>query len=223
MRRQGYQRKGTRGSGQAGRVRIVGGRWRGRRIQVEVSAGLRPTPERTRETLFNWLQADIRGARVLDPFAGSGALGFEALSRGAASVVMIEQAARVFARLRATRQELEAHGCELIRSDALRWLGRADQPFDLVLLDPPFGHELARATLDRLRERGLVRPGGLIYCETGARETPPWSGWPGMKVLRQTRAGDSQAMLLQTPEQEAAPSVVSTLADDGTSTPQEPV
>lgn len=197
MRRQGYQRKGTRGSGQSGRIRIIAGRLGGRRIQVAALNGLRPTPERTRETLFNWLQAQVVGARVLDPFAGSGALGLEAWSRGARHVVMIEQSARAHAQLQKTCAELAVDNCELVRADALRWLAQARQQFDLVLLDPPFGRGLAGTSLTLVCDQGLLAPGARIYCEIGTQETPPWAALPSLVLERETLAGDSRAVLLR--------------------------
>jgi 16S rRNA (guanine966-N2)-methyltransferase len=132
--------KGRRETAARGAVRIIGGQWRGTRLAVADAPGLRPTPDRVRETLFNWLQAELRGARVLDLFAGSGALGLEAVSRGAREAFLVERDPRLAESLRATVARLQGGDqVEVVAADALAWLraplhGR----FDLVLLDPPF-------------------------------------------------------------------------------------
>jgi len=120
------------------RIRIIGGTWRSRLIEVPESTGLRPTPDRVRETLFNWLGQDLSGLRCLDLFAGSGALGFEAASRGAREVVMVESAHKVLAHLRQTQTKLHAQQVKIIAGDALQYLTKVDQPFDVVFLDPPY-------------------------------------------------------------------------------------
>jgi 16S rRNA (guanine966-N2)-methyltransferase len=120
-------------------VRIIGGHWRGSKLPVADKPGLRPTSDRVRETLFNWLQPVLPGARVLDLFAGTGALGLEAASRGAANVVLVERDPMLVVSLRATADRLHANRVEIVCEDALRWLARAPtQAFDLVFLDPPF-------------------------------------------------------------------------------------
>ncbi len=121
-----------------GAVRIVGGHWRGTRLPVVAADGLRPSSDRVRETLFNWLQPALQGARVLDAFAGTGVLGLEALSRGAAAAVLVEQAPAAVAALRAAVARLDA-AAEVVQADALAWLAQPPrQQFDLVFLDPPF-------------------------------------------------------------------------------------
>jgi len=125
-----------------GRLRIIAGRWRGRRLTVPALPGLRPTPDRVRETLFNWLGPRVEGARCLDLFAGTGALGFEAASRGAAQVVMVEQASRAVAQLRSHAAALLADVVEVVDREALSWLGGRFRRFDIVFLDPPFGRGL---------------------------------------------------------------------------------
>ena len=121
-------------------VRIIGGEWRSRRIRFPDAAGLRPTPDRVRETLFNWLGQDLTGRRCLDIFAGSGALGFEALSRGAAEVVMVESSRLAWRGLRATADELGAGArLRLVAGDALHFLAAPAGVFDIVFLDPPYG------------------------------------------------------------------------------------
>lgn len=132
-------------------VRIVGGRWRGRKVDFPNALGLRPTPARVRETLFNWLEPVIEGSRCLDLFAGSGALGFEAASRGAASVVLVERDATIARTLRQQQQRLQANQTDVVQADALQFLAGTTQTFDIVLLDPPFGHGQLEAALKALR------------------------------------------------------------------------
>ena len=165
------------------RVRIVGGEWRSRLVRFPPSAQLRPTPDRVRETLFNWLGQRVDGLAALDLFAGSGALGFEALSRGAARVVMVERDRRVAEGLRAMARELGAEGAEVVVGDALEYLARTRERFDLAFVDPPFASGLAGPALAALPAR-LV-PGARVYVEG---ERPPEATAP-WKVLREGRAG----------------------------------
>ncbi len=145
----------------AGAVRIVGGRWRGSKLPVPEREGLRPTADRVRETVFNWLQPVISGARVLDLFAGSGALGLEALSRGARLATLIERDRELATSLRATLERLRRGDssdihctAEVLNTDALTWLAAAPtnptQRYDVIFLDPPFANDLWRTTLDAL-------------------------------------------------------------------------
>lgn len=145
-------------------VRIVGGRWRGRKLDFPAAASLRPTPDRVRETLFNWLAPVLEGSRCLDPFAGSGALGFEAASRGATSVVLVERDAVAVRSLREQQRRLNAHQVEIVQADALRFLAGAPQTFDIVLLDPPFGQNLPQPVLAALAQ-GWLAPRAWIYVE----------------------------------------------------------
>ena len=163
-------------SRQAGtnRVRIIGGENRGRVVLFPDAPGLRPTADRVRETLFNWLQFDIPGARCLDLFAGSGVLGFEAASRGAGHVVMVEQARRVFAMLEKNRTELQlGDRVELVNSDALHWLARNRDGFDIIFLDPPFGQQMLQPVIDALFASAAVTPGTRIYIEQESHEERP--------------------------------------------------
>jgi len=157
-----------------GKLRIIGGRWRGRRLSVPESEGLRPTPDRVRETLFNWLQPCLAGASCLDLFAGTGALCLEALSRGAGRVVMVEQAASVAERLRQTLEMLEAENATVVRADAVEYLRQAPQEFDIIFLDPPFRSDLIARCADLIEARGWIKPGGLVYVEApSAIGSPP--------------------------------------------------
>ncbi|MBK6471171.1 MAG: 16S rRNA (guanine(966)-N(2))-methyltransferase RsmD [Betaproteobacteria bacterium] len=174
-----------------GEVRLIGGLYRGRKLPVADRPGLRPTPDRVRETLFNWLGQDLDGWRVLDAFAGSGALGFEAASRGAAEVLMLEVDAALVASLRASRERLGVTALKVERAEAMRWMaGCAPQRFEAVLLDPPFDTELG-ATAAAAAAR-IVVPGGFVYLEgSEPLAEPP----PGLTVHRSMRAGAVHAQL----------------------------
>ncbi|MBF0255084.1 MAG: 16S rRNA (guanine(966)-N(2))-methyltransferase RsmD [Gammaproteobacteria bacterium] len=176
------------------RVRLIGGSHRGRWLSFPDAVGLRPTADRTRETLFNWLQMRIAGARCLDLFAGSGALGFEAASRGAARVLMLEQAPQVMAALRQNRQTLQLEQVELLQTDALNWLQGCRETFDLVFVDPPFAARLLGQLLSLLQARAL-NPGALVYWEMAA--TDPTPSWPeGLQSYRDKQAGQVRYGLL---------------------------
>ncbi len=176
-------------------LRIIGGEWRSRRLAFADAPHLRPTPDRVRETLFNWLQGRIAGARCLDLFAGSGALGFEALSRGAKQVVMVEKHAVAANCLRQNIQVLQATGAQLIHDDALRYLQRETTSFDLIFLDPPFRQDLLPKVLNLIHTRGLLHGDGLIYLEQEAEAQLALSEF-GLAVYRQTKAGQVQSLLL---------------------------
>ena len=169
------------------RVRIIGGEWRSRRIEFPDHAGLRPSADRVRDTLFNWLGQDLGGRTCLDLFAGSGALGFEALSRGAAVVVMVEQSRQVCDALRRNAALLGAKNLQVHCADALEFAtAAAADPaarFDVVFLDPPFGSSLLAQALPLVVP--LLRPAARIYIESAAAFAPS-GGW---QVLRHGRAG----------------------------------
>ena len=148
-----------------GRLRIIGGRWRSRRLAFPDRRGLRPTPDRVRETLFNWLHADMAGSRVLDMFAGSGALGFEAASRGAGLVVMVENDREAAAALRRNIAMLDAENIELVVADALEWLAGAERSFDVVFLDPPFTSGLLGRCCALLEAGKSLAEHAKIYVE----------------------------------------------------------
>lgn len=179
---------------QPGQVRIIAGTWRGRRLPVPARPELRPTPDRVRETLFNWLQPLLPGAVCLDLFAGTGALGFEAASRGAARVVLVERDHEQAQWLRAqaatfgAEQTIEVHA-----ADALVWLERSDEAFDIIFLDPPFDSDLLQPGLALLETRAMLRANGLVYIE-GRRDLMPPTGWT---IHKQTRAGRVVAMLIR--------------------------
>jgi 16S rRNA (guanine966-N2)-methyltransferase len=154
-------------------LRIIGGEWRGRRIRFPRQPGIRPTPDRVRETLFNWLAPVVQGSLCLDLFAGSGALGLEALSRGAASATFIESDRLSAERLRETIATLVTERAVVLQADALRWLEGQPQRFDLVFLDPPFGSGLAAEALRKLDSGGWLSPGAYVYLEAPAKDGAP--------------------------------------------------
>ncbi|WP_295389648.1 16S rRNA (guanine(966)-N(2))-methyltransferase RsmD [uncultured Thiodictyon sp.] len=181
--------KGTTGTATGpGHLRIIGGRNRGRRLPIPDQVGLRPTADRVRETLFNWLAPVMPGARCLDLFAGSGALGLEADSRGAGAVVLVERNAAVARQLRANIDTLGAEGVTVIQADALAWLAGPPSPFNLVFLDPPFTDSLLAPACVLLASQGWLAPGARVYLETGDR-----SGFPtlphGWELIREQTAG----------------------------------
>ncbi len=149
-----------------GQVRIIGGKWRGRNIAVAASGDLRPTPNRIRETVFNWLSPRIEGAVCLDLFAGSGALGFEALSRGAANVVMLDTDPMAIAMLQHTQARLGADAVKIIRQDALDWLEQNTVKYDIVFLDPPFQSDLMQQSCRLLSITGCLHSRACVYAET---------------------------------------------------------
>lgn len=173
-----------------GRIRIIGGHWRGRKLEVPADReGLRPTGDRARETLFNWLQMRIHGARCLDLFAGTGALGLEAASRGAGRVVLVERDGDLAAALRRIADQWPGgENVDVVQADALAWIDRASEPFDLIFLDPPFEQSLHQRALDAIAQSGIVAPGGLVYVERGIDE-PEIDPDADYTVLRQKRQG----------------------------------
>ena len=206
-------------------LRIIGGTWRGRRLRFPAQAAIRPTPDRVRETLFNWLGPAVAGARCLDLFAGSGALGLEALSRGAAWVQFIERDSVTARELGRVLEEWGAgeaqrgnesrpeHGVsgtgDVRRADALAWLadrpgGDEQRPFDIVFVDPPFDSGLAAAAVERLESGGWLAEGALIYLEHAARTGLPAlpAGW---SVRKSGRAGEVGYHLLERVLERAPP------------------
>ena len=150
-------------------VRIIGGLYRGKKLSFPETEGLRPTSDRLRETLFNWLMHDVRGARCLDAFAGSGALGFEALSRGADRVLLIEQAKVVFNNLQKLARSFPTDRLSLRHEDAFSYLQSTQDCFDLVFLDPPFASDLLQPCVEVLSQRSVLAVHGLMYTESPCR------------------------------------------------------
>jgi len=179
----------SRGKGARNQLRIIGGTWRSRRITFPDVEGLRPSPDRVRETVFNWLAPVIEGARCLDLFTGSGALGLEALSRGAREVVFVDRDPRAVTQLQQNLRLLQAQGAQVIAADAQSYLQRDPRPFDIVFLDPPFRRDLLQPCIALLEERGWLAPVAHIYIEA-ERElaAPPLP--PQWELLRSKGAGE---------------------------------
>jgi 16S rRNA (guanine966-N2)-methyltransferase len=171
-----------------GKLRIIGGQWRGRQLNVPEAEGLRPTPDRVRETLFNWLQPVIAGASCLDLFAGSGALCLEALSRGAGRAVLVEKAGPVVERLRQHVETLQAQNATVVLADALDFLRQTPQAFDIIFIDPPFKSDLIGYCAEQVEAQGWIKPGGLVYIEAPSTllTLPLPAAW---ELIRSKKAG----------------------------------
>lgn len=160
-------------SGRTPTLRIIGGRWRGRKLNFPEVDGLRPTGDRIRETLFNWLMADVPGARVLDLFSGAGSLGLESLSRGACELTMIERHPQAAQQLRDNLKLLQADGAKVVAADAISWLQQnCQQPYDIVFIDPPFSLDLWQTSFELLEAGGYLKSGTAIYVECGRDQSP---------------------------------------------------
>ncbi|MCF7980734.1 MAG: 16S rRNA (guanine(966)-N(2))-methyltransferase RsmD [Pseudomonadales bacterium] len=179
------------------RLRIIGGKWRGRKLAFPDLPGLRPTPDRVRETLFNWLTPVIHGARCLDLFAGSGALSLEALSRGAGHATLIDRAPKVITQLGQHLVTLKCQSAQLVQKDALQWLEQLTpsqiEPYNIIFLDPPFQQSLIEPSCNLLLEKNLLKPKAMIYIEVEASTqfTIP-SSW---QIFRETIAGQVASYL----------------------------
>ncbi len=179
-------------------LRIIGGEWRSRKLQFIDAPGLRPTPDRIRETLFNWLQGKTHNANCLDLFAGSGALGLEALSRGAKNVVFIEKNAVIANKLKENLALLKADTTVII-SDALSYINnetKAKEVFDVIFLDPPYRLGLIEKSLSNLIEKKLLNESTLIYLEHEEEESFDWAEF-GLVVLKQASAGQVKSFLVK--------------------------
>lgn len=188
MRQQRRQQKGS------GTLRIIGGDWRGRRLEFPSSPNLRPTGDRIRETLFNWLAAEVGGSRCLDLFAGSGALGLEALSRGARHCTFLETSSAAIEGINAHLSLLNAvDRGRVINTNALSW---RDDPFDIVFVDPPFSDNLAIDSLKHLINNQLLTDSALVYLEvasTASLEDLP----PALSIIRDKQSGAVRYLLLE--------------------------
>ena len=179
----------------AGQIRIIGGQWKRTRLPVAQHPGLRPTPDRVRETLFNWLGQDLSGWRCFDAFAGTGALGLEAASRGAAAVQLVESEAALVTQLGKLCQRLEATSVQLRRGDGVAQLRQcAPASLDLVLIDPPFGSDLFTPALKEAAR--AIKPQGFIYLEAASAWTDEMLAPLGLVLQRHLRAGAVHAHLL---------------------------
>ncbi|MDB5973122.1 MAG: rsmD [Hydrocarboniphaga sp.] len=168
-----------------GQLRIIGGQWRSRLVDFDAADGVRPTPDRVRQTLFDWLAPQIAGAAVLDLFSGSGALGLEALSRGAASATFVETGAEQARAIRAALQKLGADNAEVLSQDALRFLSNTPQRYDIVTLDPPYDSPLLERALALLPR--VLKPHNRVYLEWPKTGVPVLA--PGWSLLREKQAG----------------------------------
>lgn len=179
-----------------GILRIIGGRWRGRKLSFPDIDGLRPTGDRVRETLFNWLQPVLGGSHCLDCFAGSGALGLEAASRGAGSVVMVELDRQASVALQHNIDQLQAEQCELVSHRIENYLPDAKGPFDVVFLDPPYQLNLWSTVAYALTEQSLLSDGARIYLEYPRRQPEPDLP-PSWACLKEKQAGDVKYALFE--------------------------
>jgi len=179
-------------------LRIIGGDWRSRKLAFIDAPGLRPTPDRIRETLFNWLQGDIHGSYCLDMYSGSGALGFEALSRGASDVIFVEKNTACAKQLKENLTLLNSKA-DVINADALNFLDQTPKPkqaFDLVFLDPPFRLGLIEKSLEYLRSENLIDEHTLVYLEHESEESFDWTRLQ-LHILKEAKAGQVHSFLLK--------------------------
>lgn len=176
-----------------GKVRIIAGKWRGRKLDVIDSPGLRPTPDRVRETLFNWLQQEIVGAKCLDLFSGTGAIAFEALSRDASDVVMVDSDVKVVEKLRDHASLLKCDNHAIYLADAINWLRQQKESFDIIFLDPPFKQGLIEKCCEIISEQSLLNTNGLVYIESEKDLVLP-DGW---RIKKQKASGQVQSMLVE--------------------------
>jgi len=166
-------------------VRIIGGHHRGKNITFPDELGLRPTPSRIRETLFNWLMNNVRGARCLDAFAGSGALGFEAWSRGASDVTLLEQSRVTATHLKKQAATFHSSMLHVVHMDAIVYLNNHTPAFDIIFLDPPFGKpQLLLNSITCLEQSSTLRPGGLLYTESSEALTLNPALWETLKFKK---------------------------------------
>lgn len=187
-------KKSQRQTGRSGSVRIISGQWRGRRLPVLDAEGLRPSTDRTRETLFNWLMADIQDAKILDVFAGSGVLGLESLSRYASEATFIEKNGQAVNQLKKNLTLLKAQAT-VHQGDALQVLTGLTHSFDVIFIDPPFQHDLVNPTLAALQNNGLIAGDAKIYVEQEAN-APQLKLPQGLSVLKQKHTGQLSYYLL---------------------------
>lgn len=178
---------------QSGKIRIIGGQLRGRKIVVPNVDGVRPTTDRIRETVFNWLQPYMYNANCLDAFAGSGVLGIEAISRGAKAVTFVEQNKKVIGALQQTIESLSIDKAQILSGDPFRQLLKLNMPFDIVFLDPPFSSDLLAQSFKFLVKNDLLNKNALLYCEQAVNSelTPP----EGFEQLQVKRYGDVEYSL----------------------------
>ncbi|MFK8018854.1 MAG: 16S rRNA (guanine(966)-N(2))-methyltransferase RsmD [Pseudomonadales bacterium] len=184
----GKSRRSGSSQGAANTVRIIGGRWRRRKLQFPPIEGLRPTPDRIRETVFNWLAPHIKGATVLDAYCGSGALGLESLSRDARQCVFVDSSAMVKRHLQQNLTTLECGDATLVQGQFLNWLATCQQSFNIVFLDPPYSSGLLQPSIDAIASLGCLSSNALVYFEHPVAENPTLpSDWLSLKDLKAGR------------------------------------
>jgi len=176
-------------------LRIIAGSWRGRKLPFAPVPGLRPTPDRVRETLFNWLGPVVRGAHCLDLFAGSGALGFEAASRGAAGVMLVDNHAEVIASLRQQAGTLGAQQVSIVQAECSRYLHGRSSPMDIVFIDPPYRENLLPGCIERLESGDWLADEAWVYIESGKDSEPELPG--NWEIYRSTSAGQVFCQLIR--------------------------
>ncbi|MEN2823735.1 Ribosomal RNA small subunit methyltransferase D [Mannheimia haemolytica] len=183
---------------QMGEVRVIAGLWRGRKLPVLNAEGLRPTTDRVKETLFNWLMHDIAHSRCLDCFAGSGSLGIEALSRQAQAVVFLEKFANAANQLKKNLQALKSEQGSVIHTDTLAYLAQKNngEPFNIVFIDPPFHQGFVPQVLNLLAENNWLAPNAILYVET-EKNHPPLELPQGWQILKEKAAGMMVSRLIQ--------------------------
>lgn len=188
-----------------GEVRVIAGLWRGRKLPVLNADGLRPTTDRMKETLFNWLMMDVANARCLDCFAGSGSLGIEALSRQAQAVTFLEKFANAAAQLKKNLVSLKSDKGTVHHTDSLQFLAQKNsgEPFDIVFVDPPFHHNFVPQVLAHLAENHWLAANALIYIET-EKNHPPLALPPHWQVMKEKTAGMVVSRLVQVTPQNSA-------------------
>ena len=180
-----------------GTVRIIAGKWRGRRLPVPDIEGLRPSGDRSRETLFNWLQPSLAGARCVDLFAGTGVLGLECVSRGAAEAVLVDKSRKAVAAMRQSVELLGAVQVPVVEAEAISWLGSHPARWvDIALVDPPFGHGTAQLVINQLDLMDVIKPGGMVYLESAGYEILPLAG-PGWQNIKEKLVGEVRMQLFR--------------------------
>jgi 16S rRNA (guanine966-N2)-methyltransferase len=175
-------------------IRIIAGKYKGKKIHFPAIEGLRPTPDRVKETVFNWLMHDIRGAKCLDLFAGSGSLGFEALSRGAKEVYFVEKSSLVANKIKSNLSDLHIDNAHVLISDGIKFLQQTTMSFDIIFLDPPFRNNLVSSCLIHLSHPIPLSKSGLVYIETECDSESDYSQW---NLLRNKKAGQVSYLLMQ--------------------------
>lgn len=196
------QQPGTKPA-KTGFIRIIAGLWRGRKLPVHDVEGLRPTTDRIKETVFNWLMNEVRQSNCLDCFAGSGGLAFEALSRGAQSVTLVEKDKLAAHQISQNLALLKVENARLVNGDCLGFLAQTNETYDLVFIDPPFRKNLANPVCQILQERQLLKPAALIYVEVESElnDFAPPACW---QLLKEKSAGQVSFRLYQKSEQTAS-------------------